>query len=76
MKLRSLESMELMLMTGLGVIATFIALVVGHARTEMMIVLTLLMALMAFIARFRHRREIRTLKAKGKRKRPQPGHEG
>ena len=68
MKIRNYESAELLLMTVVFVLGTIWAVYIGHPRAELMIVLTLLLALMSFVARFRHSRQIRTLHAHGRRK--------
>lgn len=69
MKAKSFESVELLMMTVLCVIASIVAVVINHPRTEQMIALTIFLALMAFIARYRQHRHYRTLRATARRKR-------
>lgn len=69
MKAPNLESRELMLLTGIQFAVTIVAILMDHSRTEFMIVMTLLMAVMAFLASLRHRkRRVRTLPGRGQRK--------
>lgn len=68
MKIRHRESLELLIMTCIGVIACVVAIVMHHPRLFLMIVLTAIMAGITFIARFRHRRSVETLHAKGRRR--------
>lgn len=69
MKLRSTEATGLLILTGLCAIATVTAIFLGHEHLELMIVLTLVMALVAFVARYRHHKRVQTLHATGRRKR-------
>lgn len=71
MRTHNTESFELILITLGCAAATLIALIKGHQRFSLLITLTLLMAVMAFVARYRHRRRIRTLHGKGHRRRRQ-----
>lgn len=68
MKIRHLQSLELLILTGMCMLATIIALFLGKEHVDLLIILTLLMAVMAFIARYRHRREVKTLQGKGRRR--------
>lgn len=69
MKTPNLQSRELLLLTGIQFAVTCVALLMDHPRSELMIVLTLVMAVMAFLASFRHRkRRVETLPSRGKRK--------
>lgn len=68
---KNLVAFELLMMTILFAALSVIAVFIEHRRSLMMIVLTLLMALMTFFARFRSRRhkEIKTLHTHAQRKR-------
>lgn len=68
MKKLSLEYIELILLTALFAGATVYALFLQHRRSVFMLVLTVLMALIAFVARYRHRRAYRTVRGRGRRK--------
>lgn len=69
MKVKNIEFAGLLFMTALGALMSVIALTMGHRRSWMMITLTCVMAVIAFIARFRHYRSVKTLNASGRRKR-------
>ena len=67
MKKRNQEAAELLLMTGLCGVVTAISVGVQHARWEFMLFLTILMAVMSFVARFRRKDRVQTLQARGYR---------
>lgn len=69
MKIKHLESTELLILTGLCAIATVTAICIGHENAGLMCILTLLMAFVAFIAQYRHRKRVSTLQTRGRRRR-------
>lgn len=69
MKTRHVESAGLLLMTNLGVILTSVAVCLNHPRAILLAVITGIMGIVSFVARFRHHRQVGTLQAKGRRKR-------
>lgn len=54
--------------TCLCLLASVIAAVLGHPRAFLLATITVLMALLMLIAQLSHRKEVRTLHGRGKRK--------
>jgi hypothetical protein len=68
MKRLNHETWELLGLSLLSAIATGIALAIDHPRALFMVGLTIVMVLMLFVSRYRHRPAVRALKGRGRRK--------
>lgn len=68
MKNMNHESQELMILSIVGLLATIIALHREHPRSLLLLVLTLFMLAISFIARYRQHRQIKTYEARLRRK--------
>ncbi|MDR0898243.1 MAG: hypothetical protein LBN04_10350 [Oscillospiraceae bacterium] len=68
MKRLNHETWELLGLSCLAAIATAIALAIDHPRALFMLGLTIVMVMMLFVSRYRHRPTVRALKGRGRRK--------
>lgn len=69
MRIKSFESAELLSLTVLGTVMCVVGYYRRHPRLEFLVGVTVAMGVMAFIARFRQRRQIKTLSTPAKRRR-------